>query len=155
MTREPPLFDVPDDVPFPVELELPVLWGQMDALGHVNNTVYFRYFESARIDYLRRLGMLAGKEQGTITPILASTRCDFLRPLTFPDQVVVGARVARIGRTSFTMHYRITSRAQGQVAARGEGVLVLLDPRSGRPVEVDPSIREAIDRLEANRARHE
>ena len=69
---------------FPVVIEMPVRWGDMDAFNHVNNVVYLRYFESARIAYFERLGFgISIAEQG-IGPILASTSCEFKFPLTYP-----------------------------------------------------------------------
>jgi acyl-CoA thioester hydrolase len=138
------------EAPFPVEMRLPVVWGHMDAMGHVNNTEYFRFFESARVEYMIRMGLQArAGGSDAIVPILASTRCDFLRPLTHPDEVSVGARVVKVGRTSFTMEYRVWSIGQRCVSARGEGTVVTVSPASGRPVEIDAALRDAIDRIEA------
>ena len=79
--------------------------------GHVNNTVFFRWFESARIAYLDRIGLsrlMAGEQIG---PILASITCNYRRQLTFPDTVEIGSRITRIGRTSMTMIHALHSRA--------------------------------------------
>src|SRR5947209_15630375 len=88
---------------FPVVLTVAVQWGDQDAFGHVNNTVYFRWFESARIAYCARLGLSGSR--AAIGPILASITCHYRRQLTFPDTVRIGARVTRIGRTSLTMEH--------------------------------------------------
>ena len=96
---------------YPVIIEIPVAWGEMDAFQHVNNIVYFRYFESARITYFERTGLIAYMEQNGIGPILASTQCKFKFPLTYPDTVRVGVRVGDLGEDRFTMYYRVVSRA--------------------------------------------
>ena len=88
---------------FPVELSCPVAWGQMDAFEHVNNVVYFRYFEDARIAYFRQVGMLEYMESAGEGPILASTQCRFRIPLTYPDQVTIGACVREMGPDRFNM----------------------------------------------------
>ncbi len=75
---------------FPVVITLPVQWGDQDAFGHVNNTVYFRWFESARIAYFERIGLSHVLDVEPIAPILASISCDYRRPITFPDTVQVG-----------------------------------------------------------------
>lgn len=138
---------------WPVSLELPVLWGDMDAFGHVNNTIYLRWFESARIEYLERIGLNARMRAERVGPILAHTRCDFLLPLTFPDTVLAEATLARVGTTSFTMAYRVRSRAHGLAeAARGEGVVVLFDYARGAKVPLDAELRAAIERLQADPA---
>lgn len=137
---------------WPVSVEVPVAWGDMDAFGHVNNTVYLRWFESARIAYFERVGLSGRAPQG-VGPILARATCDYAIPLAYPDAVVVEATVAKLGTTSFTMHYRARSRAHGlQVAAQGEGVVVLVDYARGGKVPLEAALREAIERLEGRDA---
>ena len=82
---------------------LSVQWGDQDAFGHVNNVVYFRWFESARIEYFRHAGLAHVMSNQGIGPILASIKCDFKRQLTYPDSLQVTASIASIGRTSLKM----------------------------------------------------
>ena len=134
---------------FSVVIELPVQWGEQDSFGHVNNIIYFRWFESARIAYLERLNLRGGpRGPDPIGPILASIKCDFRRQLTYPDQVLVGARVTRIGRSSIGMAHLVWSRAQRAVAAEGDSTLVVFDYQAGRPHPVPDSLRQAIAALE-------
>ena len=88
---------------FPVVVRWPVQWGDQDAFGHVNNTVYFRWFETCRIEYLERLGFNAMMQRAQIGPILAAIKCQYRKPVTFPDTVQIGARVTRLGRASMDM----------------------------------------------------
>lgn len=134
--------------PFPVVVEIPVQWGEMDFFRHVNNTVFFRYFESARIAYLDAIGFREEETRGGVGPILASTHCRFRRPLTYPDTVLVGARTTAVGADRFTMEYRLVSRAQGEVAAEGGGVLVSYDYAAGRKAPLPEPVRAIIARLE-------
>lgn len=120
----------------------------MDSFAHVNNTVYFRWFESARISYFDRVGFRGGTVEDAVGPILASTQCRFRRPLVYPDTVRVGARVSDVGIDRFTMDYRIVSGAAGDVAAEGSGLVVAFDYREGRKTALPPPVREAIRRLE-------
>jgi len=136
---------------FPVVVTLPLLWGDMDALGHVNNTVYLRWCETARVDYLMRVGLWQMLSAERVGPIMASVSCDYEQPLNYPDTVHVGARVTRIGNSSFRMEHRIVSHALGVVAATGDSTLVVLDYNQKKPVPVPAHIRKAIERLE-NRA---
>jgi acyl-CoA thioester hydrolase len=132
---------------FPVCQEIAVLWGDLDALGHVNNTRYFGWLEETRIAYLRLIGvdLSSGAPQ---KPVLASTSVDFLRPVFWPDTVRVEGKTTRLGRTSLTMDYRITSASQGAVVATGSAVVVLLAPSTNRPALIPDGIREAIRRLD-------
>src|ERR1700716_1852779 len=96
---------------FPVVIQLPVQWGDQDAFGHVNNTVYFRWFESARIAYLDRIGLSEMMTAAKVGPILASISCDYRRQITYPESVIVGAKVTRIGRTSITIEHELLTQS--------------------------------------------
>lgn len=134
---------------YPVILEIPVAWGEMDAFQHVNNTVYLRYAESARIAYLDAAGLGAAMTPTGVGPILASISCRFKFPLTFPDTALVGTRVGEIGADRFHMSFRIVSVRHGRVAAEGDSVIVTYDYSAGGKVPLPASVREAIERLEA------
>ena len=133
---------------YPVVVEIPVAWGDMDYFRHVNNIVFFRYFESARIEYLQRIGFRALEAGNQVGPILSATGCRFRRPLTWPDTVRVGARVSSVGADRFEMEYRLVSTAQNSVAAEGTGTLVSYDYALGRKVPLPGQIRAAIEALE-------
>jgi acyl-CoA thioester hydrolase len=133
---------------YPVVISLPVQWGDMDAFEHVNNVVYFRWFESARIAYFGRIGVMKHRSGESIGPILAATSCDYRRPIVFPDTVRVGIRATRIGRTSLGLEHRIVSDEQKVVAAEGEATIVFYDYASGRPHPVPDQIRRAVEALE-------
>src|ERR1700755_2755806 len=94
---------------WPVALEIPVAWGDMDAFQHVNNTVYLRWCESARILYFQRAGLLLQMASDGVGPILARAVLDYRRPVIYPDRVRVEATASHLGNTSFGMKYRITS----------------------------------------------
>lgn len=136
---------------FPVVIETPVAWGEMDAFGHVNNVVYFRYFESARIAYFRQIGVSHLINQSNFGPILASVNCRFKFPLTYPDTVWVGAGVSEISNDRFTMRHRIVSQRHERIAAEGEGVIVAYDYQAARKATVPDAVREAIAQLEGDR----
>ena len=132
---------------FPVVVRVPVQWGDMDALGHVNNAVYFTWFESARIALFERVGLaITGVPE--VGPILAHTRCDFLAPVRYPGEVLTGTRIERLGRTSFTMEYEAALAADPErPVARGQGVVVLIDYRDSSKVELSPGLRDALAAL--------
>lgn len=136
---------------FPVVVELPVAWGDMDFFRHVNNTVFFRYFESARIAYLERIGFEQELNDSGVGPILASTHCRFRRPLTYPDTISVGARTTELKEERFMMEYRILSHRLRDVAAEGSGVVVAFDYRNRSKVRVPEAIRRAIRALDGER----
>jgi len=133
---------------FPVAVEIPVQWGDQDAFRHVNNAVFLRWFESARIAYWLRIGLHGRVEVDGLGPILASIRCDYRRPVTFPASIRVAARVVRIGRTSLTIEHRAVVVASKLVAAEGTAVVVLYDYNEAGPRPVPDDLRDAIHALE-------
>ncbi|MFO0954624.1 MAG: thioesterase family protein [Isosphaeraceae bacterium] len=132
----------------PVVVALPVLWGDQDAYQHVNNTVFFRWFESSRIAYWARLGLDESMRRDRVGPILASAACDFRAQVTFPDTVHVAARICRLGRTSLGLEHLVVSEAQGVVAAQGRSTMVLFDYRVNAPVELSETLRARIREVE-------
>ena len=141
-------FEVPAEKKLTNQVVIPIRWGDMDAMGHVNNTVYLRYFESARIAYFERVGFLDEMALSGIGPILASTRCRFRLPLTYPDRVAVGASVSEIEADRFLMLYRIVSESKGALAAEGDGLIVAYDYREKRKAGLPARVRERIEDLE-------
>jgi acyl-CoA thioester hydrolase len=138
---------------FPVSIEVPVAWGDMDAFLHVNNVVYLRWFESARIAYFERCGLIARMKTEGVGPILAKSSIDYRIPLTYPDTVRAATTVSALGKTSFTMDYKVTRVAHpGEDVATGSTVIVLVDYRKGGKVPLDEGLRRAILALEATAA---
>ncbi|MEP7326641.1 MAG: thioesterase family protein [Gemmatimonadota bacterium] len=134
---------------FPVSIEIPVQWGDMDAYGHVNNTVFFRYFESARMAYFERCGFVQTYVDEQIGAILHSTSCRFRQSLFYPDRVEVGARVSTIEPDRFTMEYTVVSLGTGKVAAEGSGIIVSFDYKAGKKTLVPNLVRERVETLQA------
>lgn len=135
---------------YPVVVEITVAWGEMDALRHVNNVVYFRYLENARVAYLERLRFWEFMEKSGIGPILASTRCRFLAPLTYPDRVLVGTRLAELGKDRFVLQDCLVSERLQRVVAKGESVLVSYSYRENRKVPLPEEMRRNIAELEGS-----
>lgn len=129
------------------ETPVEVRWGDMDALSHVNNTAYFRYFEEARVRLLYALGLSA---PGARSGVLAHAACDFLKPLLYPARVVVGMKLLRIGRTSLELEVWIADAGDaGTVHARGRNVMVCVDG-DGRPASWSAADRQALARCFAD-----
>ena len=134
---------------WPVTIEAPVQWGDMDALGHVNNVVYLRWCESARVAYFEAAGLWSRKAEG-IGPILATTTLDYKLALAYPDAVRSATTVTKLGRTSFTMAMRIRSKRNDRaIVAEGTAVLVMVNYATGEKILLDDELRRRILDLEA------
>jgi acyl-CoA thioester hydrolase len=112
----------------------------------VNNTVYFRWFEDARIACFERIGFTASVLATGVGPILARTSCVFRRPLSYPDTVTACARVIDVSQDRFTMIYAVFSDAQG-LSAHGEGRIICFDYRAKQKVALPAVIHEGIAKL--------
>jgi acyl-CoA thioester hydrolase len=135
---------------FPVVIEVTVAWGEMDALKHVNNVVYFRYFENARIAYFEKLKLGKFLRETGVGLILGSTKCRFRAPLTFPDSVLVGTRTSGIKEDRLMMQHCLVSKRLQKVAAEGEAVLVSYDYRESRKTPLPEEWRRYILDLESS-----
>lgn len=132
----------------PIRIEVPVAWGEQDAFGHLNNVAYLRYFESARMRFLDRIGVLRSHRESGLGVILASTTCDFKKPVEWPARLSVRCGCTAIGNTSFTMAYEIRDE-QGDLVATGSSVQVMYDYGARAKTPVPPAIRSAIERLQS------
>ncbi|MCX6620745.1 MAG: acyl-CoA thioesterase [Acidobacteria bacterium] len=133
---------------YPVTFSMPVQWGDQDPFGHVNNVMYFRWCETARISYLDRTGIWDLYRNENIGPIIASIHCNFRQPVVYPDQIHVGAKVSKLGNRSFQMDHLIISDALG-VVADATSTLVIFDYKKSKSHPIPDTVREAIRRIEA------
>lgn len=128
---------------FPMIQKQVVAWGDMDAFGHVNNANYYRYFESVRISYLQAIGALDQLE--ACNPVVSANSCRFLKPVTYPDALELGARVVELRGSGFRMEYVLVSSRQQAVVATGEAVVAA----GGGKLALSDVLRQSIFRLEA------
>jgi acyl-CoA thioester hydrolase len=106
-------FDLPDRKKLTLETVIPIRWGDMDAMGHVNNTVYFRYFEIVRLEWLFRVG---GPPDPTGEgPVIVNAFCNFIKQLEYPGDVLARHYVANPGRTSFDTFITLARADQPEV----------------------------------------
>src|SRR5690606_28996242 len=122
------------------ELRLPILWGDMDSLGHVNNTVYFKYMEQARVSWVQQTSGSVGDAQAG--PVIANAFFNFYRPLVFPGGLVVKLYVADPGLTSIDTFVTIERTDEpGSPYAAGGATLVWVNAETGRPVPLPEPMR--------------
>lgn len=121
-----------------------VKWGEMDSLKHVNNVIFFRYFECARMAFWGELEK-SMKDKSSIGPILASTSCRFRRPLYYPDNIAIGARTLSIEEDRFTMGHSVWSESQQAIVAEGDAVIVSYDYDAKKKVLLPAAWKEFMD----------
>jgi acyl-CoA thioester hydrolase len=133
---------------FPSVVSFPVLWGDMDAFQHVNNTASIRWFESSRIRLIEHPLLSARLKAEGVAPILASVSCSYRRQLRYPDTVHVGSRVSKLGNTSLTLEHALVSEQLNCVASEGASVVVCFDYKTQRPVRISDELRDAVERIQ-------
>lgn len=134
---------------YPVIVEVPVAWGEMDAYQHVNNATYFRYFENARIAYFDRTGVIdALRMPQGVGPILAETSCRYRAPVTYPDTLHIGARVTELGDDRFQMAYAVYSEHAARITTTGGALVVAFDYAANTKAAVPDAWRQAFESLE-------
>lgn len=138
--------------PAATSIEIPIAWGEMDALGHVNNIVYFRYIETARIDFLRKSGSHALRDETGVGFILQFVEMRFRQPLVFPDTVRVDTKLVSIEDDRFTLAHAVVSKKSNEVVAIGRGTIVTYDYSSGKKTLIPAKIRAAIEATQAQSA---
>ena len=137
----------PDELAhYPIIHHQPIHWGEMDAFNHLNNVVFYRYAESARIGYLQALGMF----DGSMVTVLAQSSCQYLRPVIYPDTLLLGVRCQRLGNTSIVIEYSYYSCAQKVIVATADAVIVRLDSDGKDKLPWTNEERERLVALEAS-----
>jgi acyl-CoA thioester hydrolase len=121
----------------------------MDALGHVNNAIYFRYIESGRIAYFSAIGADAGLGGGGEGPILADIQCSFIGQLRHPAQIDVGTRTAKLGTKSFTVEAGIFLAGEDAPLATSKAVVVWFDYVNQRTAQLPDTLRKRVLDLES------
>jgi acyl-CoA thioester hydrolase len=121
-------------------------WTDNDAYGHVNNTVYYEWFDSAVNGWLVEEGLL-DIQAGDPIALVVETRCTYSAPLEFPQDVEVGIAVERLGRSSVRYRIGVFGADDDDASAQGEFVHVLVDRHSRRPVDMPENWRRALEAI--------
>ena len=124
--------------------QMNVEWGDMDALQHVNNVEYFKYFQKARIAYFEKNSSENLFVESRISTILASTECKFIYPLKYPDTISIGARVDSMADQYFTMKYAVISHKNQKLVAIGGAKVVMFDYDKNMKASVPQEVKKQI-----------
>lgn len=136
-------FTLPPERRLVHEMTMPIRWGDMDAMGHVNNTTYFRYFETARIDWLHAIG--GAPDPAGQGPVIVNAFCNFLKQLEYPGQIVARLYVADVGRSSFDTYHELSPLdAPDVVHAEGGARIVWVDFPAQKSCALPDWLRERL-----------
>ena len=137
-------FDLPDKKKLTLEMVIPIRWGDMDAMGHVNNTIYFRYLEIIRIEWLHRAG--GAPDPMGEGPVIVNTFCNFIKQLEFPGDILARHYVADPGRTSFNTFITLErTDAPGVICASGGAKTVWVNFPKQKSVPLPDWLRALVE----------
>lgn len=132
---------------FHVVEEMPVRWGDMDARGHVNNTIYYRYFESSRIALFQSLKIYEEPTTVRIGPILSFQSCYYKAPLTYPDTIYIGAKIVNLEESKMIIKHSLMSKKLNRKAAEGEAHIFWFDYENQKKVIIPDDLKQEILKL--------
>ena len=136
-------FEIPAGKKLVYDMVIPIRWGDMDAMGHVNNTVYFRYFETIRIDWINAIG--GAPDTDGEGPVIVNAFCSFIKQLEYPGTVLAKHYTANPGRTSFETYMTLErTDAPGTVYAEGGAKMVWVDFKAQQSRPLPPWLRAAV-----------
>jgi len=121
-------------------------WMDNDVYGHVNNVVYYSYFDTVVNQYLIEHGVL-DIERSPVIGLVVETHCEYCAPITFPDVVTAGLRVAKLGNSSVRYEIGVFRNDEDTAAAHGHFVHVYVDRASRRPAALPAPMRAALVRI--------
>jgi acyl-CoA thioester hydrolase len=132
---------------FPLTLELRIDWSEMDIYGHVNNVMFMKYVQAARVNYWEQIGLTNYMQSDKIGPMLASTNCQFKKPLQYPGKVIIHTRMDFIKNSSFGLFHHLFNEA-GDLCAEATDVMVLYDFSKNEKVNFLQDLRDKVKLLE-------
>lgn len=128
------------------EIGYKVDWSDLDLFGHVNNVSFFKFIQSARVNFCEKIGLITINEKDKPGFIVASTSCDFLNPLNYQETILVKTKVKRISNSSFELEHSIQTKDKKEIAT-GKDILVVFDYSKNQKVVIDSDLKEKIERF--------
>lgn len=114
--------------PFPVKQD--VYWGEMDAFNHINNVIYFRYFETGRVAFFNQTGLWNLFFEDNIRIVVGKLTCNFVREIIHPEEIEIAVGIVKVGNTSLTVMQKVS--VNNEIRAYGECIIVATDPQTGK-----------------------
>ena len=131
---------------YPHKLVIPTRWNDNDVYGHVNNAIYYLYFDTVVNRYLVDNGLLVVGKSETVG-LVVDTGCAYFAPISFPDHVTAGLRVAKLGSSSVRYEVGLFRNDETKAAAQGHFVHVYVDEKTRRPMPLADAMKNQLSKL--------
>lgn len=136
--------DFLNTVKFPFPLIQQVAWGEMDAFNHINNVIYFRYFETGRVEFFNKTNLWQTYIDEQIRIVVGKLECNYVREITHPSEIEISVGIKKIGNSSLTVHHIV--KCNGEIAAHGEGIIVATNPQTGKSTPWTDKLRTEFEK---------
>ena len=137
---------------WPIETEIPVLWGDTDSFGHVNNIIYLKWCETSRVELFCKMWKIENLDMENILldkgigPILANFNSNYRIPIRYPDTINIKTRVSHIGNSSFGIEHQMYSKENnGKVVFDAESVVVMVNYKGGSKFQFDDNAKKQLE----------
>ncbi len=122
--------------PFPIKQQ--VLWGEMDAFNHINNVIYFRYFETGRVHFFNKTNLWKIFQDEDIRIVVGKLECNYIREIIHPAEIEISVGIKKIGNTSLIVHQKVI--CNDQISAHGDAIIVAT--KNGKPTPWTEKLRK-------------
>lgn len=141
-------FDFLRQLKFPFPIKQQVYWGEMDTFGHINNVIYFRYFETGRIYFFNQSNLWEDLEGNEVRIVVVKLDCNFIQEIIYPAEIEIAVAIKAVGNTSLTVHQIVRdANNPSKIYAHGEGVIVGTDSQTGKPKSWCPELKEKLSKF--------
>ncbi len=139
---------------WPIKTEIPVLWGDVDSFGHVNNIIYLKWCETSRVELFRKMYDVKTLDTENIQlgsgigPILANFNCNYRIPIKYPDVIYIKTRISHIGNTSYGIEHKMYSKNNDEkIVFDGSSVIVMVNYKNETKVKLDLEMKKILEKF--------
>ena len=139
---------------WPIKTEIPVLWGDVDSFGHVNNIIYLKWCETSRVELFRKMYDVKTLDTENIQlgsgvgPILANFNCNYRTPIKYPDVIYIKTRISHIGNTSYGIEHQMYSKNNDEkIVFDGSSVIVMVNYKNETKVQLDSEMKKTLEKF--------
>ena len=139
---------------WPIKTEIPVLWGDVDSFGHVNNIIYLKWCETSRVELFRKMYDVKTLDTENIQlgsgvgPILANFNCNYRTPIKYPDVIYIKTRISHIGNTSYGIEHQMYSKNNDEkIVFDGSSVIVMVNYKNETKIQLDLEMKKTLEKF--------
>ncbi len=139
---------------WPIKTEIPVLWGDVDSFGHVNNIIYLKWCETSRVELFRKMYDVKTLDTENIQlgsgigPILANFNCNYRIPVKYPDNIYIKTRISHIGNTSYGIEHKMYSKNnEDKIVFDGSSVIVMVNYKEESTFQLDSEMKKILEKF--------